>query len=66
MLLKGDYKRERYVPKPRISSVKTPGSLSIRHHSPPVAIFKFYPEILFKDVKDVKALGDLFPGFIVF
>lgn len=24
-----------YVPKPRISSVKTPGSLSIKHHSPP-------------------------------
>lgn len=29
------YHESCYVPKPRISSVKTPGSLSIKHHSPP-------------------------------
>ena len=29
------YHESYYVPKPRINSVKTPGSLSIKHHSPP-------------------------------
>lgn len=33
----GIYLKSSYVPKPRINSVKTPGSLSIKHHSPPPA-----------------------------